>query len=83
MADSVHSIHSTTIDGTIEELQQQNPPFTVIIGTLDGDIKEYRTVVTQSSDLVHSGDYVKLHPVFCQAKKTSLVFLCSPWPCPL
>ncbi|KAL5502866.1 hypothetical protein EMCRGX_G009711 [Ephydatia muelleri] len=74
MATSYHGrfntlkLHSTTMDGTIEELQQQNPPFTVIahIGTSDGDIKEYRAVVSQSSDLVHSGDYVKLHPVFCQ-----------------
>eukprot|EP00731_Ephydatia_muelleri_P024125 Em0016g396a len=69
MVDSAHSkLHSTTMDGTIEELQQQNPPFTVIahIGTSDGDVKEYRAVVSQSSDLVHSGDYVKLHPVFSQ-----------------
>ena len=73
------------MDGTIDELQQQNPPFTVIahIGTSDGDVKEYRAVVSQSSDLVHSGDYVELHPVFCQVKKTHLVLFCLPWPCPL
>ena len=61
---------STTIDGTIEELQQPNPPFTVIahIETSGGDIQEYRAVVSQSSDVVHSGDDVKLHPVFCQVK---------------
>ncbi|KAL5515449.1 hypothetical protein EMCRGX_G000616 [Ephydatia muelleri] len=65
---STLKICSTTIDGTIQELQQPNPPFAVIahIETSGGDIQEYRAVVSQSSDVVHSGDDVKLHPVFCQ-----------------
>ena len=56
--------------GAIQELEQQDPPFCVIVhmGVMDGDIHEYRAVVSQSSELVHSGDYVKLHPPFCQVK---------------
>ena len=53
--------------GTVQELEQQDPPFGVIVH-MDGDIHKYRAVVSQSSELVHSGDYVKLHPPFCQVK---------------
>ena len=38
------------------------------MGVMDGNIHEYRAVISQSSELVHSGDYVKLHPPFCQVK---------------
>ncbi|KAL5493403.1 hypothetical protein EMCRGX_G014580 [Ephydatia muelleri] len=64
----VHSMHSRSIVLQRMELEQQDPPFGVIVhmGVMDGDIHQYRAVVSQSSELVHSGDYVKLHPSFCQ-----------------
>ena len=66
----VHSMHSRSIVLQRMELEQQDPPFGIIVhmGVMDGDIHQYRAVVSQSSELVHSGDYVKLHPSFCQVK---------------
>eukprot|EP00731_Ephydatia_muelleri_P023117 Em0015g700a len=68
----VHSMHSRSIVLQRMELEQQDPPFGVIVhmGVMDGDIHQYRAVVSQSSELVHSGDYVKLHPSFCQFRAT-------------
>ncbi|KAL5475305.1 hypothetical protein EMCRGX_G027393 [Ephydatia muelleri] len=79
MATSYHGpfnalkIHCTATHGTVQELEQQDPPFCVIVhmGVMDGDIHEYRAVVSQSSELVHSGDYVKLHPPFQGCRQQS------------
>ncbi|KAL5457375.1 hypothetical protein EMCRGX_G034625 [Ephydatia muelleri] len=62
------------------ELEQQDPPFGVIVhmGVMDGDIHQYRAVVSQNSELVHSGDYVKLHPSFCQFTYGQLVATIKP-----
>eukprot|EP00731_Ephydatia_muelleri_P038062 Em0644g3a len=86
MATSYHGpfnalkIHCTATHGTIQEFEQQDPPFGVIVhmGVMDGDIHEYRAVVSQRSALVHSGDYVKLHPPFCQFTYGQLVATINP-----
>ena len=31
---------------------------------MDDDVQEYRALFSNCSELVHSGDYVKLHPPF-------------------
>ncbi|KAL5470993.1 hypothetical protein EMCRGX_G003193 [Ephydatia muelleri] len=76
----VHSMHSRSIVLQRMELEQQDPPFGVIVhmGVMDGDIHQYRAVVSQSSELVHSGDYVKLHPSFCQFTYGQLVATIKP-----
>ncbi|KAL5479142.1 hypothetical protein EMCRGX_G022629 [Ephydatia muelleri] len=76
----VHSMHSRSIVLQRMELEQQDPPFGIIVhmGVMDGDIHQYRAVVSQSSELVHSGDYVKLHPSFCQFTYGQLVATIKP-----
>ncbi|KAL5474420.1 hypothetical protein EMCRGX_G026364 [Ephydatia muelleri] len=68
-------IHATVIDGTIEELQQLEPSYSVIthMGSMDDNVQEYRAVVSNCSELVHSGDYVELHPPFCEFKYGQLL----------
>eukprot|EP00731_Ephydatia_muelleri_P002916 Em0001g2916a len=63
-------VHATIIDGTILELQQLETPYSVIthLGSMDDNVQEYRAVVSNCSELVHSGDYVELHPPFCEFK---------------
>ena len=69
---SMHSrsVYCTEIDGIIQEIQQQDALFTVIvhIGSSQGHIQECRGVVSQNCCLVYSGDYVKLQPTFCQVQ---------------
>ena len=66
----VHSMHSRSTVLQRMKLEQQDPPFGVIVhmGVMDGDIHQYRAVVSQSSELVHSGDYVKLPPIILSGK---------------
>ena len=61
-------LHSKTLDGTIEQLEQLEPPYSVIthLGTIDDSVQEFRAVVSNCSELVHTEDYVKLHPSFCE-----------------
>ena len=59
-----------TFSRTIEELQQLKTPYSVIthVGSMDDNVQEHRAVVSNCSELVHSGDYVELHPTFCEVK---------------
>ncbi|KAL5464109.1 hypothetical protein EMCRGX_G033075 [Ephydatia muelleri] len=68
-------VHATIIDGTILELQQLETPYSVIthLGSMDDNVQEYRAVVSNCSELVHSGDYVELHPPFCEFKYGQLL----------
>lgn len=73
MATSYHGqlrslkLNSIPYDGTIEFLERLDPPYMCAITDDTGDaIQEYRAVVAQNSELIHSGDYVKLNPPFCQ-----------------
>ncbi|KAL5509435.1 hypothetical protein EMCRGX_G004809 [Ephydatia muelleri] len=68
-------VHATIIDGTILELQQLETPYSVIthLGSMDDNVQEYRAVVSNCSELVHSGDYVELYPPFCEFKYGQLL----------
>eukprot|EP00731_Ephydatia_muelleri_P021977 Em0014g568a len=41
--------------------------------SMDDNVQEYRAVVSNCSELVHSGDYVELHPPFCEFKYGQLL----------
>ena len=51
------------------------------MGSMDDNIQEYRAVVSNCSELVNSGDYVKLLPPFCEVKisivQNFVLFICT------
>ena len=54
------------VESTIEQLLHMDPPFHVnlhLSSLLDGKVQQFKAVVLE---LVHTGDYIKLQPPFCE-----------------
>eukprot|EP00731_Ephydatia_muelleri_P038292 Em0708g5a len=58
------------VESTIEQLLHMDPPFHVnlhLSSLLDGKVQQFKAVV------VHTGDYIKLQPPFCELKYGQLL----------
>eukprot|EP00731_Ephydatia_muelleri_P032394 Em0023g901a len=61
------------VESTIEQLLHMDPPFHVnlhLSSLLDGKVQQFKAVVLE---LVHTGDYIKLQPPFCELKYGQLL----------
>eukprot|EP00731_Ephydatia_muelleri_P017323 Em0010g421a len=61
------------VESTIEQLLHMDPPFHVnlhLSSLLNGKVQQFKAVVLE---LVHTGDYIKLQPPFCELKYGQLL----------